>query len=253
MKPNNPLFWTRSIYGKLQLRNLELEESIYRHNIFPAYHNGEIDEPIVIYYEIYDAHGAGYIDDCSYQHSDCRLLPGDYVLDLGGNIGIFSRWASDAGAAKIYTLEPVQENFLLLALNRPDSCEAHRLAISDVDNECVEIAYKVNCPGGSSILKHDNGVLQKVMTITIDTLLKNKIIEKIDFLKMDIEGAEIMAFKGISDENLSNIRCVAMEMHVEAIGQEEANIIYNRMTVLGFNHFTIFNPDKNNMVYFWKK
>ena len=89
--------------------------------------------------------------------------------------------------------------------------------------------------------------------MSLDTLLEKGIIEKIDFMKMDIEGAEIYAFEGISDENLQNIRCIAMEMHVAAIGKEEELKIYNRMTRLGFRNFTIFNPDSNNIVYFWKE
>ena len=249
MIPSNPNFWT-NVNGQLSLRNLEQEEHVYRHNIFPAWSNKQIDEPIVIYYEIYDCHSASYIDDSIYQLEGCSLRPGDYVLDLGANIGIFSRWASDMGAAKIYSFEPVQENFQLLALNRPLNCEAHRLAVSNKDFEALEIAYKPWAPGGSSIVKHEDGEIQKVLTITIDTALSTGLIDKIDFLKMDIEGAELMAFEGISDTNLKQIRCVAMEMHIGVLGSS-SQLIYNRMQRLGFQAFTINNPDGNNMVYFW--
>lgn len=250
MKPSNPNFWTR-VNGQLVYRNLEREEAVYRHNIFPSWRANEIDEPIVIYYEIYDCHSASYIDDSIYQHSGCFIQPGDHVLDLGANIGIFSRWASDKGAEKIYSFEPVQQNFQLLALNRPENCEAHRLAVSNKDCDMIEIAYKPWAPGGSSILKHDGGELQRAMTVTVDTLLKSGVIERIDFLKIDIEGAEMFAFEGISDETLSNIRCVSMEMHTGIIG-EYADVIYNRLHNLGFNAYTVRNPGGDNQVYFWK-
>ena len=201
MKPSNPNFWTR-VNGQLVLRNLEREEAVYRNNIFPAWTNKQIDEAIVIYYEVYDCHSANYINDSIYQISGCFLKPGDHVLDLGANIGIFTRWASDAGAEKIYSFEPVQQNFQLLALNRPDNCEAHRIAITNSDCQNIQIGYKDDCPGGSSFVKPDDGVLQTVMGMSLDTLLEKGIIEKIDFMKMDIEGAEIYAFEGISDENL---------------------------------------------------
>ena len=252
MKPNNPNFWSR-LDGQLVLRNLEREEAVYRNNIFPAWSLNQIDEAIVIYYEVYDCHSADFIDDSIYQLKGCYLKPGDHVLDLGANVGIFTRWASDAGAKKIYSFEPVQENFQLLALNRPENCEAHRLAITDEDMQNIQIAYKEDCPGGSSFVKHDDGVLQTAMGMTLDTLLEKGIIEKIDFMKMDIEGAEVHAFNGISDDNLNNIRCIAMEIHVAAIGKEEADKIYNRLSGLGFNHYTIFNPDQNNIAYFWKE
>ena len=38
-------------------------------------------------------------------------------------------------------------------------------------------------------------------------------INKIDFLKVDVEGAEYAVFEGISDENLSKVKTIAMEYH----------------------------------------
>lgn len=253
MKPSNTKFWTRDSNGQRELRDLHREEGLHRHNLFPSWREGIIDEPVLIYYEVYDCHSSFYIDDCIYQANQCFIKPGDVVLDLGGNIGIFSRFASDKGAKKIYTFEPVQENFQLLALNRPENCEAHRLAVADKDNQALKISYKENCPGGSSIVKYDDGVLQTCMSITLDTLIANGVIEQPDFIKMDIEGAEVYAFKGISDEYLKKVRCIAMEMHMPTIGQEGADYIYNRLVDLGFDKYTVNNPDQCNIVYFTNK
>ena len=252
MKPSNPKFWTRDRNGVNELRDLEREEGNYRHRIFPSWKEGIIDEPILIYYEVYDCHSSLYIDDCIYQAHGCQIQPGDHVLDLGGNIGIFSRFAADAGASKIYTFEPIQENFELLMLNRPDNCEAHRLAISNTDNQRVDLVYDPKMPGGSSFISNQSGEEQPAMTVTLNTLLDNGLIEKIDFMKMDIEGAEVMAFEGISDQHLSRIRCIAMEMHENVIGAERAKTIYDRLKGLDFKSFTITNPDMCNIVYFWK-
>jgi len=249
MKPSNPNFWT-DLNGQLALRNLESEEAVYRHNIFPSWKSGKIDEPILIYYEVYDCHSSVYIDDSLYQRGDCFIKEGDVVLDLGANIGIFSRFASDKGAKKVYSFEPVQENFKLLALNRPDNCEAHRIAVSNKNNQAVQISYKPDCPGGSSMLKHDDGILQTCMTMKISTMVKNGLIEQPDFIKMDIESAEVLAFEGISDAILKKVRCIAMEMHEEFISKEDSNKIYNRLHNLGFESFTLNNPDNNNIVWF---
>jgi len=249
MKPINPNFWT-DVNGQLSLRNLEKEESVYRNNMFPSWRTGEIDEPLLIYYEVYDCHSSVYIDDSLYQRGDCFLKEGDVVLDLGANIGIFSRFASDKGAKKIYAFEPVQENFKLLALNRPENCEAHRIAVSNKNNEAVKISYKPNCPGGSSILKYDDGILQTCMTMKISTMIKNNLIEQPDFIKMDIEGAEVMAFEGITDAILKKVRCIAMEMHNDVIGKDGVSYIYERLKKLGFKSFTLTNPDNNNIVWF---
>lgn len=251
MKPTNPNFWTNSEHG-VQLRNLEAEEFVYRHNIFPSWQSKQIDEPIMIYYEIYDCHGSDYIDDCLYQKNECYIKPGDIVVDLGANIGIFSRFASDKGAKKVFSFEPVQENFKLLSLNRPENCEAHRLAVSDTDNMSLKIAYKADAPGGSSIIKYDDGILQTCMSITIDTLVKNGVIEQPDFIKIDIEGAEILALKGASDDILKKVRCIVIEIHTPELGQE-VEYIYNRLNSLGFKSFTLYNPDGYNIAWFTKQ
>lgn len=249
MKPINPHFWTR-LNGELAYRNLEAEEAEWNHDIFNSWHLGKIDEAIVIYYEIYDCVNGGYTDDNIYQKGDVIIKPGDRVLDVGANIGIFARFAADKGASKIYSFEPVQENFQLLSLNRPEQCEAHRLAISDADNQSINIAYTANAPGGSSIFQHNDGVLQNVMSMSLDTLINNGIVEGVDFMKMDIEGAEVHAFRGISDANLSKIRCIAMEMHLNVIGEDGSKEIYDRLHGLGFTSFTIFNPAGDNICFF---
>ena len=249
MKEQNTNYWTGS-RSDLKYRDLAKEEHAVRNNVFPSWDAGTIDEPVLIYYEIFDCHSAGYTDDCLYQRGACEIRPNDVVLDLGANIGVFSRFAAAKGAKKIYSVEPTNENFLLLLLNKPEQCEVFKVAISNTDNQLVKIAYKADCPGGSSIVKYDDGVLQNVMSMTIDTMFNNGLIEQPDFIKMDIEGAEIFAFEGMSDQFLKNTRCVSMELHIEAIGETRAQKIYDRMESLGFKHWTLHNPDLNNIVHF---
>ena len=250
MKPSNPNFWTR-VDGRLALRNLEREEHAFRHNIFQSWQRGEIDEPILIYYEVYDLHQspANNLNNSLYERGACWIKTDDVVLDLGANIGIFSRFASDRGARKVYSFEPIQENFELLMLNRPNNCEAHRIAVSNKDNQSISMAYDKNTPGGSSFVAK-SGPEQTVMTMTINTLVENGVIESPDFIKMDIEGAEVVAFEGIRDTILRNTRCIAMEMHANVLPEADVQGIYDRLISLGFKSYTLTNPDKCNIVWF---
>jgi len=67
---------------------------------------------------------------------------------------------------------------------------------------------------------------------------------------MDIEGAEWVAFQGISDEILSKTRCIAMELHANVLSEDQVNGIYQRLNGLGFKSYTLNNPDKCNIVWF---
>ena len=41
-----------------------------------------------------------------YQERVKRINEGDIVVDLGGNIGVFNRWAHQEGAGKVISFEP---------------------------------------------------------------------------------------------------------------------------------------------------
>ena len=72
-------------------------------------------------------------------------------------------------------------------------------------------------------------------------------MNKIDFLKVDIEGAEHAAFAGISDENLGKVRTIAMEYHHSHFNRDEqlrTNFI-ERLIKIGFNSYLLFMGSKN--------
>ena len=257
MKTN---FWT-IVDGSPKERNLKEEEYKVRNDVFGSWRRREIDEAIVQYYEIYDCHSSFYKDDCIYQAKNCFIKPGDVVLDLGANIGIFTNFAADKQASKIYSFEPIRSNFNMLNLNRPEQCETHKLAISDKDNETIKISYDKEVNGGSTCEFVDDydeqynntGKREIVMTMTLDSLIDSGGIKCPDFIKMDIEGAEIQAFRGLSDKHLNKVRCIAMEMHEGKIGKDKSQEIYTRLKGLGFKDWTLFNPGPSNMVWFWKE
>jgi hypothetical protein len=73
---------------------------------------------------------------------------------------------------------------------------------------------------------------------------------------VDVEGAEYAVFEGISDENLSKVKTIAMEYHNSHFNfddQMRDNFI-QKLNNLGFNSYVLFMGYNNaaQMIYFTK-
>jgi hypothetical protein len=73
-------------------------------------------------------------------------------------------------------------------------------------------------------------------------------------MKIDIEGGEVDVLTSITDGHLSSLRCLAAEFHktYEEFDEFQSSFI-DRMSRLGFNHFTAYygNGDLRTLT-FWK-
>lgn len=201
-----------------------------------------------IYHEIYNLR--------EYYHNRIkRINDGDVVVDLGGNTGVFNRWAYSQGASKVISFEPDKRYFKLLSLNADPRSVLFNAAISSQMGE-LEI-YESPHLGGSSLLKFNDYLKKyKTRTYTLDYLFETKLIDRIDFLKIDIEGSEIQAMKGISDENLKKVKNIAMEYHNGALGfdGELRDNFIKRLNQNGFNSYMLLLGANNELqlIYFWK-
>ena len=130
-----------------------------------------------------------------------NIKPGMTVIDIGAHIGyytlIFSKLVGPNG--KVFAFEPEKENFLLLEKNtcHLKNVERHEKAVSD-KNGSIDFFKIIGSTGCHSVLppQIDNEKIT-VESITIDSFLEKKSINKVDFLKIDIEGAELLALKGM--------------------------------------------------------
>jgi FkbM family methyltransferase len=188
-----------------------------------------------------------------YKNRERRIFDGDVVVELGGNIGIFNRWAYSQGASKVISFEPDKRYFKLLSLNADPRSILFNAAGSDSIGELS--LFESTHIGGSNLFGTQEGAKEyKVRTYTLDYLFETGLVDKIDFLKVDIEGAEHQAFKGISDENLMKVKNISMEYHHSHFDYDDElrQGLINRMTRLGFNPYTLFMGDNKalQMIYF---
>ncbi len=202
-----------------------------------------------IYHEIYN------LEDY-YMNRIKRINDGDIVVDLGGNIGVFNRWAYSQGASKVISFEPDKRYFEVLSMNANPNSLLFNAAMSDKIGH-IDL-YESNHLGGSNIFVSNTSNVNHypVRTYTLDYLFESKLVDRIDFLKIDIEGAEQLVLKGISDENLGKVRNIGMEYHHAHLGFDEElrNNMIVRLNNLGFHSYLLYLGDTNQLqlIYFWR-
>jgi FkbM family methyltransferase len=126
----------------------------------------------------------------------------DIVIDAGGCFGDTALYfAHEVGEnGHVYTIEFIPSNLGIMTKNL-DLNENLKQRITIVErplwNVSNEVLYYMDQGPASfvSFSKTDN-FNKATLTISIDDLVKERNISKVDFIKMDIEGAEMNALKG---------------------------------------------------------
>lgn len=131
------------------------------------------------------------------------VQPGDTVLDCGANVGVFVREALNAGATKIIAIEPAPENIEVLKRNFAPEIGQGRVIVYpkgvwDKDDFLSMNIDHGNSAADSFVLhpEHSMATTEKMPLTTIDKLVAELKLDRVDFIKMDIEGAEVKALTG---------------------------------------------------------
>lgn len=134
---------------------------------------------------------------------DLMCRPGDTVLDIGANVGDWTlSMALRVGLnGRVLAFEPVPYLAEAIAktsrINRQDQVEVHNLALSSEDGT-AEFSVEQGNSGGSR-LGHMAGDFSSISVPTrrLDSLLAERPdIERIDFIKIDVEGFELQVLQG---------------------------------------------------------
>lgn len=126
---------------------------------------------------------------------------GDFVLDCGANVGTFTRYALDEGARLVVAIEPAPENLVCLRRNLQREIAESRVIVCPVgvwDKDDVLTLYEHNGVSAmdSFVRPEDARRGPQVALTTIDKLAGELNLSRVDFIKMDIEGAESRALRG---------------------------------------------------------
>jgi FkbM family methyltransferase len=152
------------------------------------------------------------------------------ILDLGANIGATGAWFLHRyGGSRIVAVEPVRENAELARIN---------LGRMSVESEVVTAAVAATEGIGKFALSDNSMIGRLGVKVSKSKLATPAYIiyrfpddERIDLVKMDIEGAEEEIF-GADVGWLERVDCVVLELHS---GVSSTNIIAT-LQRLGFNY-----------------
>lgn len=144
-----------------------------------------------------EIHQPSDINPHAYEHGSVLIRPGDVVVDAGACAGFFTWQALKKGAGKVYAFEP--HPALVDALQDTFSQECASGSV------VVEPLALTNYSGTAGFNDGDQHVCEAriapeghhtVMTATLDDYVRTRQTERIDFIKMDIEGEEMNAVSG---------------------------------------------------------
>lgn len=180
------------------------------------------------------------------------VRPGWKMIDVGANIGYFSMLVEklSGGTADIYSFEPLGENFEYLNENRRlnafDRIRTYNMALGDRE---TELAFSVPSAGntgqGRILVEGENvavdGLIERVRVTTLDAFVEENGISGIDFIKMDVEGAEALVLAGARSTILRDRPLMMIEINPEALGEFQltGEDLIARISELGYDLFTV--------------
>jgi FkbM family methyltransferase len=245
----------RKIFLRLKNKYLKFYDYRYRNPIIYLHPKGDFISDQIrhnkTYYELPLLHFLR-------KNCDCSLF-----IDVGANIGNHSKFFSEQGS-KVFSIEPIKKNFLLLKKNVPNS-NAFNVAVGDCNTTLKFTTYQ-NAMGNSNsqfVFKDNKKKIwgegldeEIVQCVPIDDLQ----LPLCNLLKIDVEGSEMRCLKGAKKMlEKSKFMKICIELHSDEIlksGQFEytQNDIISYLGEYGFNniknidgtHFLFSKKSKRN-------
>ncbi len=130
--------------------------------------------------------------------------------------------------------ESLREN---ISLNNRSNIVVEQVAVSDVTGEALLSLVGTN----SSIVSLENRESIRVKTVALDEYLASRGIKKVDFLIIDVEGAEPLVLKGARRTLETSVDFLLMEVNDDALrrgGCSSEELIRNAVS-MGFHPYAI--------------
>lgn len=156
-----------------------------------------------------------------------EIKAGSTIIDAGANVGLFSLYAQD-GNNTVFSIEPTPDHFEILEniTKNYDNINAFNFAFSPEDGEVEFYICDTNSTMNSITNKYGKSI--KVKGIRLDTFLKDNKIKKVDFIKIDTEGSEMLF---LTEEIINNVKTKIKKWFIEA-HQTSSNSLSENVEIL---------------------
>lgn len=168
------------------------------------------------------------------------------IVDAGANIGLTSLYFSSFFPnAKVICVEPNEENSKMLEINLfPFNYQFLKKGLWHKQTYLNETLS--DSAWGIQVVEVNKEHVGKIESITLSEIFDNYNLRRIDYLKMDIEGAEEKIFyeDPLIDNVLDRVTCISIEAHSKEFEKFVFNHLVNRKfkvykvnsLVFGFKH-----------------
>jgi len=202
---NNPEYWKAIELAKTLSDRNDTYDPHFMHFILEKFDLKPIGYDVKLYFSDVAIAIDYILEQYAYKLNNKTVIgveQGDVVLDIGacwGDTALY--FASKSGeAGKVYSFEFIPDNLKLFKINKslnPLLSERIEIVERPVSKESNQHVYFKDFGPGSEVVTHPfEGQTGSTTTISIDDFVKKYNVTKVDFIKMDIEGAEPYALQG---------------------------------------------------------
>ncbi len=183
-----------------------------------------------------------------------KVNQGDIIIDAGANEGILSLIYSKKvkAAGRVFAFEPdtMNINTFNVNLGLNENTSNIYLVNKGLWNKTEIIEFYEAGTVGSSVFHQDKKSIKKnISAISIDDFVASEKLKKLNFVKMDIEGAEIKALEGARNSIIS----LKPHLTIASYHLVENEVTYKKVeeffTEIKYPFKTIFYEDGEIITY----
>lgn len=228
------------LYDSIKKRNLDFKQekiikvNDYQMKIIP--NDKGISSELMIY---------GNHEPLTTQIISKELDKGMNCLDIGSNIGYYALLESKkiGQLGKVWAIEPSPENFSTLIdnikLQNNENIKAFNFAIGDKNGE---IEFIISKKSNWSKIKEEKDHIEpgdkiiKVPLKTLDSFSEESNFEKIDLLRMDVEGYENKIIEGATQFLRKFKPKIMIEIHKKIMGINETKKMLEKLKEINYEN-----------------